>query len=59
MLHYGLLWDVPNTEWKFDKHWHYGFDAYKCPPWNLTTDRPTAGLFPYPPAPKDLKTRVG
>ncbi|KAK9863378.1 hypothetical protein WJX84_005251 [Apatococcus fuscideae] len=57
VLHYGLLWDVPNTEWKFDKHWHYGFDAYKCPPWNLTTDRPTAGLFPYPPAPKDLKTR--
>ncbi|KAK9864376.1 hypothetical protein WJX84_004323, partial [Apatococcus fuscideae] len=55
VLHYGLLWDIPNTDFKFDKHWHYGFDAYKCPPWNLTTDRPTAGLFPFPPAPKDLK----
>ena len=35
MLHYGLLWSVPGTEYKFDKHWHYQFDPLTCPPWNV------------------------
>ncbi len=35
MLHYGLLWRVPNTDYSFDKHWHYQFDPLSCPPWNI------------------------
>lgn len=27
VLHYGLLFEVDN--YKFDKHWHYGFDVTK------------------------------
>lgn len=33
VLHYGLLWEVAGTGYKFDKHWHYDFDPLKCPPW--------------------------
>ena len=35
VLHYGLLWDVVGTNYTFDKHWHYDFDPFKCPPWTL------------------------
>jgi hypothetical protein len=35
VLHYGLLWSVADSDYQFDKHWHYGFDPLKCPPWNL------------------------
>ncbi len=35
VLHYGLLWQVPGTQYSFDKHWHYQFDPLSCPPWNL------------------------
>jgi hypothetical protein len=35
VLHYGLLWSVPGTEYSFDKHWHYSFDPLTCPPWNI------------------------
>lgn len=35
MLHYGLLWRVPGTDYSFDKHWHYQFDPLSCPPWQI------------------------
>jgi len=35
VLHYGLLWNVPGTNYSFDKHWHYGFDQLTCPPWQI------------------------
>ena len=35
VLHYGLLWNVADSDYQFDKHWYYGFDPFKCPPWNL------------------------
>ena len=35
MLHYGLKWNVEGTEYEFDKHWHYDFDPFQCPPWDL------------------------
>ena len=37
VLHYGLLWDVAGSspKYTFDKHWHYDFDPFKCPPWTL------------------------
>lgn len=35
VLHYGLLWEVKGTAYTFDKHWHFDFDPFLCPPWNL------------------------
>jgi hypothetical protein len=35
VLHYGLLWHV-GEGYSFDKHWHYDFDPFLCPPWNVT-----------------------
>lgn len=35
VLHYGLLWRVPGTDYSFDKHWHYQFDPLSCPPWQI------------------------
>jgi hypothetical protein len=35
VLHYGLLWNVPGTQYSFDKHWHYSFDPLSCPPWQI------------------------
>jgi hypothetical protein len=37
VLHYGLLYSVPGSspEYQFDKHWHYQFDPFQCPPWKL------------------------
>lgn len=35
VLHYGLLWQVPGTQYSFDKHWHYQFDPLSCPPWDV------------------------
>ena len=57
-MHYGLLWEVPNTGYKFDKHWHYGFDPFKCTPWNLDSSDSRnikGGLFPHPPRPSLYK----
>lgn len=45
-------------DWTFDKHWHFGFDASKCPPWDLAVDKPKAGIFPPPPHPSKLKSKV-
>ena len=58
VLHYGLLWEVDSTPYKFDKHWHNGFDALQCPPWNLNSTVPAGGLFPHPPGPKTFQTKV-
>eukprot|EP00884_Botryococcus_braunii_P008933 jgi/Botrbrau1/18040/Bobra.0062s0028.1 len=57
VLHYGLLYEVPNTGYKFDKHWHYNFDPLICPPWNITVERPKGGLFPHPPHPTSFQTQ--
>jgi hypothetical protein len=43
----------------FDKHWFFQFDVHKCPPWNLDVARPMEGLFPPPPHPDRLKSKVG
>lgn len=58
VLHYGLLWQVPGTQYSFDKHWHYQFDPLSCPPWNVGTDprQSHKGLFAHPPAPRSFKT---
>ncbi len=55
VLHYGLLYQVENTDYKFDKHWYKDYDALVCPPWDVNTQ---TGLFPHPPHPKTLKTKV-
>ena len=55
ILHYGLLWEVKNQYYFFDKAWYHDFDPLQCPPWNLTDERPAAGLFPQPPAPSTFK----
>ncbi|KAK9819905.1 hypothetical protein WJX72_003823 [[Myrmecia] bisecta] len=58
VIHYGLLYSVANTDYQYDKHWHYGFDARRCPPWgDLTQRQPRGGLFPHPPHPESLKTQ--
>lgn len=59
VLHYGLKYRVAGTKYQFDKHWHYDFDALKCPPWNLTVSRgpEKGGLFPHPPHPNEIKTQ--
>ena len=58
VLHYGLIYTIANTNYTFDKHWHYDFDATACPPWDLTTDRPKKGLFPHPPRASSFATKV-
>lgn len=35
VIHYGLLWNVPGTDYSFDKHWHYQFNPLVCPPWDI------------------------
>ncbi|KAI8102669.1 hypothetical protein M9434_005468 [Picochlorum sp. BPE23] len=59
VLHYGLLWQVhsPEKEYSFDKHWHFGFDPFMCPPWNLEEEKPKGGIFPHPPRPSSFKTK--
>lgn len=58
VLHYGLIYTVPNSTYTFDKHWHYDFDATACPPWDLNTDHPKKGMFPHPPRALSFKTKV-
>lgn len=61
VLHYGLLWNVGDG-YSFDKHWHYDFDPFLCPPWNLDDVQPNeqghravkGGLFPHPPSPNSF-----
>ena len=51
VLHYGLLWEVKGHNYAFDKAWYKNFDAQQCGPWDMSAERPTAGLFPLPPSP--------
>lgn len=46
---------MKNQYYFFDKAWYHDFDPLQCPPWNLTDERPAAGLFPQPPAPATFK----
>ncbi|DBA88087.1 TPA: hypothetical protein ACH3X2_005086 [Trebouxia sp. C0005] len=57
VLHYGLIYTIANTNYTFDKHWHYDFDATACPPWNMNTDHPKKGLFPHPPRASSFTTK--
>lgn len=60
VLHYGLLWEfeVNGKKYGFDKHWHYQFQATRCPPWDLEGQHTDAkgGLFPHPPAASEFST---
>lgn len=60
VLHYGLLFQIKETGYKFDKHWYQNFDALRCPPWKDVgpEDHPTEGLFPFPPHPSNLTAKV-
>ena len=60
MLHYGLLYGVEEAEYEFDKHWYQDFNALKCPPWEVPPagERPKQGLFPFPPRPSSLTSKV-
>ena len=58
VLHYGLIYTIANTNYTFDKHWHYDFDATACPPWDMTTDHPKKGLFPHPPRASSFTTKA-
>ncbi len=51
VLHYGLLFEVKGHGFAFDKAWFHDFDPQQCTPWDLSLDRPTAGLLPLPPSP--------
>jgi peptidyl serine alpha-galactosyltransferase len=34
VIHYGLHFDIKDEDsWDFDKHYYFGFDPMKCPPW--------------------------
>ena len=60
MLHYGLLYGVEEAGWQFDKHWYQEFNALVCPPWQAPPEgeNPTQGLFPFPPRPSTLTSKV-
>lgn len=60
VIHYGLIYDVEykGATWQFDKHWYFKFDAHACPPWNLKSQKPQAGIFPPPPHPSKLHHKV-
>lgn len=57
VMHYGLVYHIGS--WTFDKHWYFHFDAHKCPPWDLTAEKPDGGIFPPPPHPDKLSKKVG
>ena len=48
------------TKYSFDKHWHYEFQATRCPPWDLEGEHTDAkgGLFPHPPRASSFNTSV-
>lgn len=59
VLHYGTQWKVPNTTWSWHKAWyHNAFDAMQCPPWDLAQERPSGGLFPFPPSPAQIPSQA-
>ncbi|CAD7695974.1 unnamed protein product [Ostreobium quekettii] len=55
VIHYGLTHRVGG--YGFDKHDHYYFNSFRCPPWNMSMERDIKedyGLFPHPPHPSEL-----
>jgi len=55
LVHYGLEHKVKG--YVFDKHSHFEFESFKCPPWDMSnnrTDEQDYGLFPHPPFPSEL-----
>ncbi|EIE18946.1 hypothetical protein COCSUDRAFT_68096 [Coccomyxa subellipsoidea C-169] len=59
VLHYGLLFEVKGHGFAFDKAWFHDFDPQQCTPWDLSLDRPTAGLLPLPPSPSTFTEVTG
>ncbi|BDA49070.1 Peptidyl serine alpha-galactosyltransferase [Coccomyxa sp. Obi] len=59
VLHYGLLWEVKGHNYAFDKAWYKNFDPQQCGPWDMSAERPTAGLFPLPPSPSTFTEVTG
>ncbi|GMH38719.1 hypothetical protein BSKO_06603 [Bryopsis sp. KO-2023] len=55
IIHYGLLYKIPGTNFSFDKHWHLEFDPFVCPPWKISGKKTEGGLLPHPPHPQELK----
>ena len=60
VLHYGLLYGIEEKSWEFDKHWFQDFNALRCPPWEAPPpgEHPKQGLFPFPPRPSSLSSKV-
>lgn len=60
VMHYGLLFEIKDTSYSFDKHWFQTFDALRCPPWEEVAagERPQHGLLPAPPRPSILEGEV-
>lgn len=61
VLHYGLLFEIKEAGYSFDKHWFQKFDALQCPPWEDSVEdlpNPVKGLFPFPPHPSTLTAKV-
>ena len=60
VMHYGLLFEIKDTSFSFDKHWYQTFDALTCPPWEEAAagQRPQHGLLPAPPHPSTLKAEA-
>ncbi len=60
VLHYGLLYEIKEAGYRFDKHWYANFDALQCPPWEIVAagTLPKKGLFPFPPHPSTLTSQV-
>lgn len=50
IVHYGLAHSV--LDFKFDKHNHFDFDTFKCPPWQQRDK--DGGLFSHPPYPHQV-----
>ena len=46
------------TKTTSQQHWYTKFDVLGCPPWDLESKRPAAGLFPPPPHPTKLRKTV-
>ena len=58
LTHYGLRMNLGN--YTFDKHDHFMFQSFFCPPWNLEAgrqERENKGLFPHPPSPDEIETK--
>lgn len=55
-IHYGLVYNL--GDWSYDKHWYFDFDPHACPPWDLSVEKYKHGIFPPPPSPDELDSKV-